>query len=71
MCSSPGEDCIGESPGKCALVARVPDVEGRPSEYEWIILTSRATGKKVPAQFEAGCRSPQRNNHDLLALAGH
>ena len=26
------------------------------------------TGKKVPAQFEAGCRFPLRHNHDLLAL---
>ncbi len=25
-------------------------------------------GKKVPAQFEAGCRFPLRHNHVLLAL---
>ena len=29
-----------------------------PLECAAIILTSRATGKKVPAQYEAGCRSP-------------
>src|SRR5207237_284227 len=42
-----------------------------PLECAVIILTSRARRKKVPAQFEAGCRFPQRHSHDLLALAGH
>ena len=41
---------------------------GGPSECDAIILTSHATGKKVPTQFEAGCRFPQRHNHDLLAF---
>src|SRR5690348_17908432 len=34
-----------------------------PLECAAIILRSRATGKKVPAQFEAGCRFPQRHDH--------
>ena len=41
---------------------------GGPSECDAIILTNRAMGKKVPTQFEAGCRFPQRHNHDLLTL---
>ena len=44
---------------------------GGPSECDAIILTSSATRKKVPAQFEAGCRSPTAPYHDLLALAGY
>jgi hypothetical protein len=70
MCSSPGEDCTGDQAN--ALWSRVPDVEVEsPLECAAIILRSRATGKKVPGSFEAGCRSPQRNNCDPLALAGY
>jgi len=53
MCSSPGEDC-NRRPSECALVARAPRCGsgGVLLECDAIILTSRATGKKVPAQLE-------------------
>ena len=51
MCSSPSEV---EEIKRNALWSRLPD-----AEVEEPFRMRSATGKKVPAQFEAGCRVPQ------------